>query len=33
MLFFFCGKIQLHAANGIELTEFNSVADFILLPL
>lgn len=33
MLFFFLGKMQLHADNRIELTDFNSMADFILLPL
>lgn len=33
MLFFFHGKMQLYAVNRIELTEFNSKADFILLPL
>lgn len=33
MLFFFQRKILLGADNGIELTEFNSMADFILLPL
>jgi hypothetical protein len=33
MLFFFHGKMQLHAVDRIELTDFNSMADFILLPL
>ena len=33
MLFIFLGKMQLHADNRIELTDFNSMADFILLPL
>ena len=33
MLFFFHGKMQLYAFDRIELTDFNSMADFILLPL
>ena len=30
MLFFFHGKMQLYAVDRIELTDFNSMADFIL---
>lgn len=33
MLFFFRGKIRPRADNRIELTDFNSMTDFILLPL
>ena len=33
MLFFFHGKMHLHSVDRIQLTDFNSMADFILLPL
>lgn len=33
MLFFFHGKMRLHAVDRVELTDFNSMTDFILLPL